>query len=192
MSRPPEDLPGQVSWLMREIAEMKRRERNRRRTGRVIAAKPEDGLYKVRLREEEGLEPYETGWLKAEALAAGGVKIQADPVVGQIVTMTSESGDLTDAVISLSSFNDENTRPHGKNGELMITVSDGAFSLLVEANGDTTLKAGKLSFTAAAIEMTGPVQINGDALRHNAKNVGDTHKHGAVMPGPSDTDVPTN
>lgn len=142
MSIPPDDLPGMVAWLAREIAEIKRRERNRSRDGKVIDAKPADGLYKVRLREAEGDEPaYDTGWIGVEALSTGTVKIQGEPAIGQPVRVKSESGDMTDAVISLSSFSDANQRPHDKNGELKITVSDGAYSQLLASDGSETTRA---------------------------------------------------
>lgn len=139
---PPDDLPGMVAWLVREVAEMQRRERNRSREGYVVEEKPAEGLYKVRFREPEGNSPaYDSGWLKVEALSTGQVKIQGEPVVGQPVIVKSENGDLTDAVISLSSFNDENARPHDKNGELKISVSDGAYSSLLSSDGSEKTKA---------------------------------------------------
>lgn len=139
---PPDDLAGAVAWLVREVAEMKRRERNRSREGVVIDAKPKEGLYKVRFREKKGDVPaYDSGWLTVEALSTGRVKIQGEPVIGQTVTAKSESGDLTDAVISLSSFSDKNKRPHDKNGELKISVSDGAYTSLLGADGSEKTKA---------------------------------------------------
>lgn len=142
MSSFPEDIPGAIAWLAREIAELKRRERNRTREGHIVEEKPEEGLYKVRFRDAEGdQKPYDSGWLKVEALSTGQVKIQGEPVIGQPVVVRSESGDLTDAVISLSSFNDENARPHSKNGELKISVSDGAYSQLLSSDGSEKTQA---------------------------------------------------
>lgn len=142
MSIPPDDLPGMVAWLAREVAELKRRMRNRTREGKVIQEDAGKGLYRVRLRDSDGDEPaYDTGWIRVQSLSAGQVKIQAEPVVGQWVTVTSESGDLTDAVIGLSSFNDDNRRPHDKSGELKITMGADAFTLLVDKDGVVTTKA---------------------------------------------------
>lgn len=142
MSIPPDDLPGMVAWLSREIAELKRRDRNRSREGKITDADPAKGLYRVRLREAEGDEPaYDTAWIRVEALSTGAVKIQGEPVIGQPVRVKSESGDMTDAIISLSSFSDANQRPHDKNGELKISVSDGAYSQLLDSAGNEVTKA---------------------------------------------------
>ncbi|WAJ26857.1 phage baseplate assembly protein V [Antarcticirhabdus aurantiaca] len=137
----PEDLPGQVAWLVRQLAEMRRRERNRSREGTIVDARPADGLYRVRFRDPEGDAPaFDGPWMRVEALSSGTVKIQGEPVIGQSVTVRSESGDLTDGVIVLSSFSDANRRPHDKNGELKITVGEG-FASLVSADGSEATKA---------------------------------------------------
>jgi len=137
---PPDDLPGMVAWLARETAEMRRRDRNRRREGRIVEAKPAEGLYKVRFREASGDEPaFDGPWLKVRALSSGGLKIQAEPTVGQWVTVISESGELTDGVIDLSAYFSENDRPHDKNGELVITV--GGMRGHVDADGNVVIEA---------------------------------------------------
>ena len=59
-----------------------------------------------------------------------------------------------------------------------------ASRIVLEAGGATiTLEGGKVT-------IAGDVQINGATLKHNAKNVGDTHTHRDVTPGPSNTGVP--
>lgn len=117
MAIPPDDLAGMFAHLAREIDELKRRNRGRAREGRVSAVNYADGLYRVDLGEG-----FLSPWLPVEALSSGALRIQGEPVVGQTVTVRSESGDLTDAVIALSSFNGAHARPHNKGGELVIDV----------------------------------------------------------------------
>lgn len=151
----PDGMRGQVAWIVREIAEMKRRERNRSRDGKVIEANPEAGLYKVRLRPADGDTPaYDTGWLRVQAISTGTVKIQGEPVIGQPVRVVTESGDMTDAEIALSSFNEDNARPHDLNGELKISVSDGAYSQLLKADGSETSMATSRAITTTGAEVT--------------------------------------
>ena len=121
---------------------MKRRARNRERKGVVVEVNPNEGLYRVQLREAEGnMAAYLTPWIPVEALSTGHVKIQGEPVIGQPVLVRSESGDMSDAVIALSSFSDANPRPHDKNGELKIDVSNGAYWSLLRGDGSEETKA---------------------------------------------------
>jgi phage baseplate assembly protein gpV len=106
-----------IASLQHEVAELRRRSLGRRRNGEVVEIDEAAGLYKVQFREG-----FISSWIPVEALSAGAVKIQSEPVVGQVVTVISESGDMTDAVIAQSSFTVHNQRPHGKAGELRITV----------------------------------------------------------------------
>jgi phage gp45-like len=59
--------------------------------------------------------------------------------------------------------------------------------------GETTHIYGKkVVIEAAEIEIKGKVQITGEKLRHNAKNVGDTHVHGGIVKGGDNTIEPAN
>jgi len=155
MAIPPDDLPGLVAHLTREIGDIKRRDRGRSRTGKIVDADEATGLYRVRLREEDGDGPaFDSPWLPVEALASGALKIQGEPVIGQTVTITSPSGELTDGVISLSSFNDDDPRPHDKGGELKLTV--GGTMILAKADSLTLQSNGsEIVMDAAGIRQTG-------------------------------------
>ena len=121
MSAPPTDLPGVVAYLARRVAEIERRMRGRSQEGRVVEADPAQGRYRVALRE--GDDEFLSPWLRTEALSAGALRVQAEPTVGQTVRVRSESGDLTDGIIALSGYQDEdNIRPHDQNGEFYATV----------------------------------------------------------------------
>lgn len=131
LSAPPTDLPGMVAYLARKVAEIERRLRGQSQEGRVVEADPGRGRYRVALRE--GDEEFISPWLRTEALSAGALRIQAEPTIGQTVQVRSESGDLTDGIIALSGYHedDELIRPHDKNGEFYLTV--GASTIHVNA-----------------------------------------------------------
>lgn len=134
-SLPPDDPLEMIGWLANEKAEENRRNRNRRRKGKVIEAKPAEGLYRVRFREAEGDAPaFDGPWLPVKALASGGLKIQAEPTIGQWVEVVSESGEMTDGWIEMGDFNSGDPRPHSKNGELAITV--GGMTMIADENGN--------------------------------------------------------
>lgn len=65
-------------------------------------------------------------------------------------------------------------RWHHKNIELSADTN-----IVIQAGGSVTIKAGS-------------VAIESEFLTHNGVNVGDTHVHGGVLPGPADTSTPSN
>ena len=170
----PSRLGEQVAYLGREIAELKRRERGRSREGIVTAADPEAGRYRV-----EFAEGFISPWMPVEALSSGELKIQGEPVLGQRVKVTSESGDLTDGVIALSSFTADKGRPKAANGELIITKGDHRLELTADGFALT-----------GPIHLSGPVTIEGDTLLHNGTNVGADHRHKDTQPGAGKTGAP--
>ncbi len=162
------DLARVIAGMARQIEELRRRDRGRSREGTVVEADAATGRFRVDVGREGS--PFLTGWLPAEALSAGTLAIQAEPVVGQRVRVTSENGDLTDGVIALSSFGDGAGRPGGPGGQLRIVV--GGTTITATAAG-LTLSSGGASVTI------GPsgVAVEGPALTHGGTNVGRTHTH---------------
>lgn len=64
-----------------------------------------------------------------------------------------------------------------------VTVQN-AGTLQVESAGDVTVTAPNVTINAA-------VAINGPSLTHNGTNVGDSHVHGGILPGPAETMPPS-
>lgn len=138
MGLPPDDIIQMIPWLTRQKAEQERRNRNRRREGRIVAENTENGLYRVRFREAgAGVAAFDSPWLPVRAISSGGLKIQAEPTVGQWVEVVSESGDMRDGVIEMSAYHDEARRPHTKNGELAVSVG-GYRSVIDKAGTEAT------------------------------------------------------
>ncbi|BCQ59766.1 hypothetical protein PBOI14_15160 [Pseudomonas sp. Boi14] len=69
-----------------------------------------------------------------------------------------------------------------------VTIQVGTSSVLV-TDSSITGNADSITLTGA-ITLNGEVQINGASLKHNGVNVGSTHIHPAVMPGPGATAPP--
>ncbi|MFN6987428.1 MAG: phage baseplate assembly protein V, partial [Rhizobium oryzihabitans] len=92
------------------MAELERRNRNRRRKGTIAEVSDDKSKYRVKLSEQEDGKPYLTPWIKARTLAAGGVKVDVLYSVGEQVDVVSENGDLTDAQIDFSTYSDDNAR----------------------------------------------------------------------------------
>jgi phage gp45-like len=59
--------------------------------------------------------------------------------------------------------------------------------IVADVAGDSfTIKVGGVQMVISA----GGVEITGGSVTHNGKNIGDTHVHGGIEPGSSNTDVP--
>jgi len=162
----PKTLSGQVADLYYRLAEVERRARNRKRTGTIaeVGSGANAGKYRVQLSEQGG-KPYLSPWIKSRTVAAGQVKIDAVRTIGEQVDVVSESGDLTDAVIDMSTYSDENARENGDNVPLHIKV-----------DGNGVIICGALTITAD-VTINGTLSVNGDSLTHNGTNVGDSHIH---------------
>ncbi|TFF20817.1 hypothetical protein E3C22_18185 [Jiella endophytica] len=155
MALSPDDVLSMIPWLVQEKAEQDRRNRNRRRKGKIFDEKPEEGLYRVRFREKAGDEPaFDSPWLPTKALSAGGVRIQCEPTIGQWVEVVSESGDITDGWIEMSDFHEGRPRPHNVNGELATDISDGLFRSVLDKGGNETVSQQSRRVTIANQEKT--------------------------------------
>lgn len=173
----PRTLPEQMSDLYRRLGEIERRNRNRRRTGTVSDVRG-DGYYRVLLSEQGGKE-FKTGWIRPRQLGAGTVKIDVVLAEGEQVDVVSENGDLTDAMIEMSAYSNDNPRE-----------GDGT-PLHIKIGGNGIIICGTLRIEAD-VEIDGKVTITGAGVTHNGANIGSTHIHGGVTPGGADTDVPSN
>lgn len=89
-------LVDQITDLYVRMAELERRNRNRRRKGTIAEVSDDKSKYRVKLSEQAG-KPYLTPWIKARTLAAGGVKVDVLYSVGEQVDVVSENGEMTDA-----------------------------------------------------------------------------------------------
>lgn len=173
----PRTLPEQIGDLYRRLAEIERRNRNRKRTGKVAEVDYAKGLARVELSTQEG-KTYLSPWMPWKEIASGGIKSHIPPTKGEQVDVVSESGDLTDAVIDMSVPSSANKRPHDgpeaviTKGASRITIGDGA----VEIVADVSIK--------------GTLVVEGSGVWHNGRNIGDTHRHKDAMPGPALTGEP--
>lgn len=173
----PRTLHEQMADLYRRVSEVERRNRNRKRTGKVAEVDYANGLARVELSTQDG-KSYLSPWMPWKEIASGGIKSHIPPTKGEQVDVVSESGDLTDGVIDMSTPSNANPRPHDgpeaviTKGDSRITIGDGA----VEIIADLTIRG--------ALEIVGP------AVTHNGKNIGDDHEHTGVEPGGALTGPP--
>lgn len=154
-------LVDQITDLYVRMAELERRNRNRRRKGTIAEVSDDKSKYRVKL-SEQGQKPYLTPWIKARTLAAGGVKVDVLYSVGEQVDVVSENGDMTDAQIDFSTYSDDNAREN----------SDTPLHIKI---GDTVIEAseGQAKVTSPKVIVESPnVQLGGDGGKKVAR-IGD-------------------
>lgn len=70
-----------------------------------------------------------------------------------------------------------------------LSLSFGGGSIKITPGGEIEITGGKVTINGKTI-VNGETAINGSSLTHNGKDVGDTHKHGGIVKGGADTEVP--
>ena len=158
-----------LNEILRRIEEHERRTANMIRVGKVIKVDAAKGLVKLKVGD------LETAWLPWTE-SAGGTSTWSPPTVGQQMMLVSPSGEPGQGWASPAGFSSDNPAPSG----------DGDARVQKHGGVTMTTKGGKLIIDAAE------VQINGGSLKHNAKNVGDTHIHSGIVRGGAETDPPSN
>jgi nitrous oxidase accessory protein NosD len=73
---------------------------------------------------------------------------------------------------------------YNESGDKVIVRRDGTVE--IAAGAALQASVGGVVFTVSPAG----VDITGGYVRHNGKDIGDTHTHGGVTPGASETDVP--
>lgn len=164
-----------IMSLGTRVTELERRVANKRRTGVVSEVDHERGLYRVELSKQNG-RAFQTPWIPARSLGAGGVKFDVLHTVGEQVDVLSENGDLTDAVVDLASYSNDNARENA-NTPLHIKIGD----TVITASGDgVTIKAGKIVLDGEVhlggeggqlLHRKGDVDSDGDAAVGSASRV---------------------
>ena len=161
------DLVDQLADMLHRIAELERRNRNRRRKGTIAEVSDDKSKYRVKLSDQNG-KPYLTPWMKARTLAAGGVKVDVLYQKGEQVDVVSESGDMADAQIDFSTYSDANAR---ENKDMPLHIKIG--NTVVEASSEL------VKVTGAKVLVESPnVQLGGDGGKKVAR-IGDKVDVGA-------------
>ncbi len=160
-------LVDQLADMMHRIAELERRNRNRRRKGTVAEISEDKSKYRVKLSDQNG-KPYLTPWIRARTLAAGGVKVDVLYQKGEQVDVVSESGDMADAQIDFATYSDANAR---ENKDMPFHIKIG--NTVVEASPDLVKVTG-----AQVIVESLNVQLGGEGGKRVAR-IGDRVDVGA-------------
>ena len=181
-------MPGidvEIRNLKKEINDLKSRLARSHMTGKVVEVNNNN----IRL---ELLPPNGNGkkffspWVRVQEEGGdgkGGYSSYTQAVVGQNMRLMSPSGEIGPESLAIHDGpTDDNPSPGDglkkvmKHGNATLTIANGAITISV---GGHTAK-----FSSAGLTMTG------GRIEHEGLDVGATHTHKDVIPGPSDTGVP--
>jgi phage baseplate assembly protein V len=146
-----------------------------------------------------------TDWIPWSTGLADSGSVNWNPLqVGAQVVVMAPSGDPRQASIlpgvyqnAHPSFSDSGSlygSQYSDGGKMTYDTESSQYDISVPGGGAIKLGCGasSIEITDGKITVTGAeVVVDGASLKHNDKEVGDTHTHGGIATGPSDTDVPT-
>jgi phage baseplate assembly protein gpV len=169
-------LLNRIALLEKIVNRQEARLNNMFREATVKSADYSKGLAIV---DAHGVETKEVPWMEP----AGDIVEWTPLSAGQRVMLVSPGGQVGRAFIIPGGYTDSVQQPHDKGAEKRIKIGGSqvtisASGFLFEAGGTT------FSMTAAGFAQTGGM------VKHNDHDIGDTHKHTDVIPGPDLTGPP--
>ncbi|MGM5087995.1 phage baseplate assembly protein domain-containing protein [Rhizobium sp. 814_E9_N1_1] len=117
--------------------------------------------------------------------------VPQDGALAIVLAVGSDEGDIVVLPVAnpskrLGKLGEGDVGLYGQHGDRM-TISDGG-TIELQAGASVSVKISGVTFVVSA----DGVDITGGHVKHNGKNIGDTHIHGGVIEGGDDTDVPSN
>lgn len=166
--------------LSNRLAALERRVSGAMRHGTVAEVNTADGW--VRL----DLGPGTDGPLLSPripyAQIAGALAVHAPPSVGQQMTFIAPGGDMRQALALPMSWGGGNASP-----------ASGADPALTFGDVRIDLTGGALTITVAGVTVSlsgAGLSITGGRVDHDGSDIGATHTHGGIVPGPANTNPP--
>lgn len=168
--------------LAQRVTDLERRVKGMCRYGTVENVDPSAGTVRLKFGEDSDGNPYLSAPIPY-AQTAGALKVHNPPSPGQQMVAISPDGDLKQAVAQPMGFSDENGSPSSAGdmhvltfGDVTAQLSSSGFSVSVDS-------------VSVLIDGSGFHVVGGD-VDHNGTDIGETHTHSGVTPGPARTGDP--
>ena len=155
-----------------------------------------------------------SAWVRWHSQAAGKARHWRAPSLGEQGALISPSGEPAQGTFVPGLYGNAGPQPDNRDHVEVWRFDDGG-SLIYDwqaksysislPSGTVTVQVGGSSWVvtpssitgqASTLSLTGDITLNGDvlingsSLKHNGVNVGSTHTHSAVTPGPGSTAAP--
>lgn len=178
-----DQLAREFSFLWKSIDDTQRRLVASQMSGKVAEIKGK--LVRLELGDDDPRtgKKFLSPWVQLQE-AAGSTSSNMPVAIGDPMRLLSPNGELGAQSLAMRDSHTNDAPNPANNDELVI------------AHGDCALRMqdGLLLLTQGGAEIrleAGQSKIKSSKHTHNNKNVGDTHKHGGVLPGGAKTDVPS-
>lgn len=174
-------MASQFEILAQRVENLERLMRGAFRQGTVSEVDPGAGTVRLKFGENEHGEflsapiPY--------AQTAGALKVHSPPSAGQQMIAMSPGGDLRQAVAMPLGFSEENASPSGAGDQHVMTF--GSVAMQLSGDGLSVLVGG----VSVLIDGSG-FHVTGGGVDHNGTDIGETHTHSGITPGPARTGDP--
>jgi len=168
----------QIVRLAQRVAEVERRLAGMVRHGKVHSVDAAAGTIRLRIGGTDA-KPFLSPSVPY-AQIAGGLKAHTPPTVGQQMTLICPDGNVRMGVALPMTWSNANASPSASGEENVVTFG----SMRIELRGDEIVISGP------KVRIDADIEANGSTIRHNGKEIGSTHKHGGVVPGGGQSDVP--
>jgi hypothetical protein len=167
--------------LAQRVADLERRQKGQMRQGTVASVDAASRTVRLKLGENEN-GPYLSAPIPY-VQTGGALKIHNPPSVGQQMAAMSPDGDLRNAVAMPLGFSDANPSPSGAGDQHVMTF--GSVTVRLSSDGFSITVGG----VSALIDGSG-LHVTGGGVDHNGTDIGDTHTHSGITPGPARTSDP--
>lgn len=159
--------------LRKSIDDLERRLSASHMTGKVVAVDGDRVRLELQPEDSRTGKPFLSPWVQVQE-AAGSTSTHFPVAIGDPIRLFSPNGELGSQSIAIRDGYTEDAKNPAKNGELVIAY--GGCALRFE-NGVAVIEADDIIHKSKN-------------LKHNEKNIGDTHTHGGVERGGSNTREP--
>ena len=171
--------------LAARIAELERRFSGMMRHGTVAEVDTEAQRIRLDFGPAHGTSGrFLSPWIPY-AQFSGALRVHTPPSVGQQFTAMSPNGDFQQAVAVPLTHSNANPSPSTAADQNVLSF--GAVTVTL-AEDSLEIAVGGVRFKVDGTN----VEITGGDVRHNGKNIGDSHIHSGVRSGPSSTGTPAN
>ncbi len=171
--------------LAARIAELERRFSGMMRHGTVAEVDTNTQRIRLDFGPAHGTEGrFLSPWIPY-AQFSGALRVHTPPSVGQQFTAMSPNGDFQQAVAVPLTHSNANPSPSTAADQNVLSFGSVTVTL---AEDSVEFAVGDVRFKVDGAN----VEITGGEVRHNGKNIGDSHIHSGVLSGPSVTGTPAN
>ena len=171
--------------LAARIAELERRFSGMMRHGTVAEVDTETQRIRLDFGPAHGTSGrFLSPWIPY-AQFSGALRVHTPPSIGQQFTAMSPNGDFQQAVAVPLTHSNANPSPSTAANQNVLSYGDVNVTL---AEDSLEIAVGSVRFKVDGTN----VEITGGEVRHNGKNIGDSHIHSGVRSGPSVTGTPAS